>query len=300
MDLSLKELCLQSVKLLKKAENLALRYGDDALIIGFSGGKDSQCILELAKMAGVSFRAIYRVTTIDPPQNVNFIKEFYPEVERQLPKRNFWQLCEAHNMLPNRWCRFCCGELKENAVPLTVTITGVRREESVRRSQRGEVVLYSRKRHPFFVQGTFNEFEQEKAKQSEIQCMQGKDHIVINPILTWSEQHVWQFIKDRNLPVNPLYQTQARVGCICCPIAGKRSIIRDAKAYPKYFAAWLRLITRIWHNKRAMGDLRWEWAKDNYEIFLHSVMGFDVEQIQAERANLFGWNYYKTLRDIEF
>ena len=33
----------------------------------YSGGKDSDVILELAKMAGVKYRAIYKNTTIDPP-----------------------------------------------------------------------------------------------------------------------------------------------------------------------------------------------------------------------------------------
>lgn len=33
----------------------------------FSGGKDSEVILELAKMAGINYRAIYKNTTIDPP-----------------------------------------------------------------------------------------------------------------------------------------------------------------------------------------------------------------------------------------
>lgn len=34
----------------------------------YSGGKDSDVILELAKMAEIPFRAIYKSTTIDPPR----------------------------------------------------------------------------------------------------------------------------------------------------------------------------------------------------------------------------------------
>lgn len=36
----------------------------------YSGGKDSDVILELAKMAGIKYRAIYRNTTIDPPGTI--------------------------------------------------------------------------------------------------------------------------------------------------------------------------------------------------------------------------------------
>ena len=35
--------------------------------LSYSGGKDSDVILELAKMAKIPFRAIYKSTGIDPP-----------------------------------------------------------------------------------------------------------------------------------------------------------------------------------------------------------------------------------------
>ena len=53
----------QAIKLLRlMAEN------NDDIELCYSGGKDSDVILELAKMAGVKFTAIYKATTIDPRQ----------------------------------------------------------------------------------------------------------------------------------------------------------------------------------------------------------------------------------------
>ena len=49
--------------------------------LAFSGGKDSQCIYHLDKMAGVKFDAHYSVTTVDPPELMRFIREQYPDVE---------------------------------------------------------------------------------------------------------------------------------------------------------------------------------------------------------------------------
>jgi len=43
--------------------------------ISYSGGKDSDVILELAKMAGILHRAIYKNTTIDPPDTISHCKE---------------------------------------------------------------------------------------------------------------------------------------------------------------------------------------------------------------------------------
>lgn len=54
----------QSIKLLQSVQK---RY-DGEIEIAYSGGKDSDVILQLAKEAGIRYRAIYKNTTIDPPQ----------------------------------------------------------------------------------------------------------------------------------------------------------------------------------------------------------------------------------------
>lgn len=43
--------------------------------VSYSGGKDSDVILELAKMAGIEYRAIYKNTTIDPPGTIKHCRE---------------------------------------------------------------------------------------------------------------------------------------------------------------------------------------------------------------------------------
>lgn len=44
--------------------------GENQVEVSYSGGKDSDVILELAKMSGVKYRAIYKNTTIDPPGTI--------------------------------------------------------------------------------------------------------------------------------------------------------------------------------------------------------------------------------------
>ena len=48
----------RAVKLIQSAGKIAQEHGQP-LEICYSGGKDSDVILELAKMAGVNYRAIY-------------------------------------------------------------------------------------------------------------------------------------------------------------------------------------------------------------------------------------------------
>ena len=98
--------------------------------LAFSGGKDSQCIYHLAKMAGVKFDAHYSVTTVDPPELIRFIREQYPDVEWEYhywpddPKYNhksgkrrqitMWNLIANHTIPPTRQARYCCSQLKES------------------------------------------------------------------------------------------------------------------------------------------------------------------------------------------
>ena len=55
--------------------------------VAFSGGKDSTVILDLVKRSGCKFDAHYSVTTVDPPELVQFIKREHPEVAFERPKK---------------------------------------------------------------------------------------------------------------------------------------------------------------------------------------------------------------------
>ena len=45
----------------------AERLFDMPLVVQYSGGKDSDVILQLAKESGVAFRVTHNLTTADPP-----------------------------------------------------------------------------------------------------------------------------------------------------------------------------------------------------------------------------------------
>lgn len=67
-----------SIQLIRKAEKTALRYRPEGFYVAFSGGKDSQVLLKLTQLADVHYTAEHRLTTIDPPENVHFILQYYP------------------------------------------------------------------------------------------------------------------------------------------------------------------------------------------------------------------------------
>lgn len=166
----------QSIRLLQSVQK---RY-DGEIELAYSGGKDSDVILQLTKEAGIRYRAIYKNTTIDPPGTIAHVKEMGVEILR--PKENFFQLI-AKKGFPSRFSRFCCEALKEYKV-LDKTIIGVRKAESRARKERYNEPTECR----YF-----------GAKKEENHVEQ------IYPILEWTDEDVRDFILDRDLKLAPLY-----------------------------------------------------------------------------------------------
>lgn len=117
-------------KVQKAIDRLRAFEPPEGYYLAFSGGKDSQTIYHLAKMAGVKFDAHYSVTSIDPPELMRFIKREYPDVdweyhywndgkpEHYLPDgrpriKTMWNLIADHTIPPTRQARYCCADLKE-------------------------------------------------------------------------------------------------------------------------------------------------------------------------------------------
>lgn len=237
-----------SIELLRKGESMALRFYSKGYYLAFSGGKDSQALYHLAKMADVKFEAHYAVTTLDPPELVRFIRTNYPDVICDRPNLNFWRLCIKKRALPTVRMRFCCAVLKETKGAGTVTLTGVRRQESFRRAKRKEAeTVTSRKKNKFH--GTYEQLDQfTRTKENEgISCVSGKDKIVINPLIAWTEADVWYFLNEIiNVSHCELYDRGwRRLGCLFCPMASKENVISQSKLYPKYKEALLRTIHRL-------------------------------------------------------
>lgn len=135
-------------KLEKTIKKIQMFEPKEGYFLAFSGGKDSQCVYHLAKMAGVKFDAHYSVTSVDPPELVRFIMEQYPDVIREHPKDKdgrpvtMWSLIADETMPPTRIARYCCERLKECSGQGRVTMTGVRWAESVnRRANQGMVSI---------------------------------------------------------------------------------------------------------------------------------------------------------------
>lgn len=201
-----------SIKLLRNIPQ------DGPLEVSYSGGKDSDVILELAKMAGIPFEAIYKNTTIDPPGTIKHCRDNGVSIIQ--PKESFFSLIEKKGP-PSRFARFCCEVLKEYKIH-DRAVQGIRREESIKRSQR--------------------------YKEPEICRLypKGEKVRVYLPILDWTLDDVARFIEERRIRLAPAYYDNdgvchydRRLGCIGCPLASVSKRREQFKQYPKMLRLWI-------------------------------------------------------------
>lgn len=269
-----------SIALIKRAEVLALKMQpEQGFYVGFSGGKDSQVLLELVKMSGVRFHAVYDVTTNDPAENVRFIREYYPDVEFSHVHTSIMRLIEKKG-LPTRVHRWCCTIFKERSGVGSVVLTGIRWEESRSRAEYTAVEKKGKTKKDKVV------LDLDEMQTNEFRCVGGKDKIMVYPILAWTATDVWQFLKMRGLPINPCYTHGVRVGCVFCPFARKGEVVKYAASHPKQKKALLHAIDR--YLKRNPGSSKINNATEVFNWWVSKKSVDEFLQMQRQTSMDFG------------
>ena len=216
-------------KVEKSIERLKYYEPENGYWLAYSGGKDSDVILELAKMATVKYKAHYNVTTIDPPELVRYIKKEHPEVIFKKPEMHFLTcMIEKKHFPPLRHQRWCCEIYKEGSGNGYI-ITGIRAEESPRRRKR-KIIEHCYKGG------------QKKGHEPKI---------YIHPIFDWSTEDVWEFHKLRNIKHCNLYDKgKKRLGCLFCPMAKQSERTQDCIDYPKYLKIFKKAFNKLYEKRK--------------------------------------------------
>lgn len=217
----------EAIERIRKFARIAEKMGFD-VCVGFSGGKDSQVVLDLVRRSGIQYKAYFN-HAFESQTTLQFIRKYYPDVIWRREQKAGWiqNIWQNHNsLLPTTERAYCCVDYKHNPKQVDAcSIVGVRRAESAKRANR-KVFETKSKTTQKQNKALFREYFTENCTGS------GSPSIIqLKPIVDWSDENVWQYIHTYNLPINPEYQQTNRVGCLICP---KANISRNAPALLKY------------------------------------------------------------------
>ena len=256
----------RSIDRLKFFEAAALEMSPDGYYVAYSGGKDSQVIAELCIMSGVKFELVNNHTTVDPPELVYHVRREFKRYRAMgikctvsMPKKTMWKLIQDKGV-PTRLTRFCCSDLKESGGRNRFTVTGVRWAESAARKSRSGMfqIPFLRTDDGGYIFTNDNDEAQLMMRTCPTQSKK-----VLNPIIDWEDEEIWEFIHKRGIEYCPLYDEGfTRLGCIGCPMAGdgrKREFVR----WPTYKRAYIRAFGKMLEKRKQKGrSVPWETAED--------------------------------------
>ena len=299
----LQEKIKQAEQTLRLAAQMSEYYYHQPLIVCYSGGKDSDVILNIAKrcLNADQFEVVNSHTTVDAPETVYHIRKVFKELEAQgiktkviMPKYkgkpiSMWRLIEQKLMPPTRIVRYCCEVLKETTTPNRMVAVGVREDESTARQGRDAFIVKEQKKSDAefrSLQHTYAMFKLDKTGKEDAYeckmieaCKKHKD-TMCNPIYKFNESDIWQYIRENGIEVNPLYaKGYKRVGCVGCPLGGCNSMKREFRDYPKYAANYIKAFDRMILSRKAKG-LKTEWASG--EEVMQWWLGENPKQIRID------------------
>lgn len=274
----------QAFERLRQGAMMSERYYDKPLMICYSGGKDSDVLVELALRSEINFEVVNSHTTADAPETVRYIRQRFKELEElgikctieyskyKGKRTSMWELIPIKKMPPTRLMRYCCSVLKETSGDGRAIATGVRWAESANRKRRGiyEDIKVNQEKKIILTN------DNDEKRQLFESCLT-KAKIVVNPIIDWSEADVWDYLHDCGCFSNPLYQCGFnRIGCIGCPMATANKRYFEFRRYPKYKELYIKAFDRM----IAQEPSRYRW-KNGQECF-EWWMGEDPNQIKFD------------------
>lgn len=281
----------KAIERLKIGSQVSLAHYQKPLLLTYSGGKDSDVCLELARRAGIPFEVCHSLTTVDAPPTIQHVKEKFKALELEgIPckiiypiyqgkRTSMWRLIEINLMPPTRIARYCCRVLKETAGDHRAIITGVRWDESNSRSDRGEfevigatqkdgiVVLPAQEQNQLYLSDEFYLNNDNDPRRQWMESCMKQRKTTCNPIIEWPDYVLWDYIHAEHIETNPLYQCGfSRVGCIGCPMAGNGRYL-EFQQFPKYEMMYRHAFARMLERRKLRpGDnTTWKTADDVWD-----------------------------------
>ncbi len=266
----------KSIERIKIASEMSMNYYGKPLVCTYSGGKDSDVMLELFKRSGIPFEVHHSHTTADAPQTVYHIRKVFAELEQKGirceidyhyltfgGRVTMWNLIPKKSMPPTRRVRYCCSVLKETGCKNRMIATGVRWDESNKRKNRAEFEFLGKtSREGIRITEKMLLSDCDESRKLFEHC-EMKAKTAVNPIIDWGNRDIWDFYWNECKIHNPLYSMgYNRVGCIGCPMAGKARY-KEFADFPQYRRMYILAFERMLEEiKRRGGKPTWTCGEE--------------------------------------
>jgi len=222
------------------------RYKEN-ISVSCSFGKDSLTVLHMALKYDPNIKVVFFNTGVEFAETLRFKdrmkKEWNLNLYETKPIKSFWQCVKEYGLPTVRKkggkgsnAPKCCYYLKEKPARLIekklgikATITGLQACES--NSRRLLAMRYDNKKARYM---SYNAIE----FCSQRWYTRSTGMWYYHPIMLWSVDDVWTYIRKNNLPINPVYEkwggVYKRVGCLPCT-AYLMWEERLSKSHPKLY-----------------------------------------------------------------
>ncbi|MCM1531710.1 MAG: phosphoadenosine phosphosulfate reductase family protein [Bacteroides sp.] len=228
----------------------------DVFLASFSGGKDSQVVLDLCTRAipPQAFEVIYSDTGYELPSSLELYEEVRKHYQKLYPELSF-RIARNHENVLNYWDkigtpsdthRWCCSVMKTAPLYRMLKVNGGNKQARV-----------------LAFEGTRGEESSRRFGYERIgKGVKHSNVINARPIHYWNTTEVFLYLLKYNIPFNQVYRIgKPRVGCLICPFSSEWDDMIVNTIYPKQLNPFLKRI-EDWAKSRDIPNME-EYIKNH-------------------------------------
>ena len=244
-------------------------YNFTTYIVSYSGGKDSTATLLWAidNLPREKLRVVFADTTVEWPETYQYLNYIEDVLEIKIdriqagdfplpPTRSgrsresaaygtsFYEMVRLVGRWPMARYRFCNTYLKRwplrlyaEQFPNPVQIEGTRREESSKRANKPQFEPHGR---------------------DNVHGGGLKSLPIFRPVIDWTKENVWNYLKEHEIRPNPVYNYAIRCGCWLCPMARRSEVLNFCRVHPEIARTAVKLeqeINHCWRSDVSLDNL---------------------------------------------